>query len=165
MASKTIDFEAVVERLPMKGSMHLINVPKSVYSKFSERKAVRIFCTINDSIRYACALRPNGDGGFFINVATPILRKAKIKVGQKIKVTIKKDDTEYGHTVPEELTELLAQDKEGKKYWDQVPNSAQRAMIYYIAQAKSIDKRIERSLLFINRLKDKAGFKNERKTS
>ena len=168
MPSKEVKFDAVIERLPKKGSMHVINVPESVYSKFSDRKTVRIFCTLSPlslergaggegEIKYACALRPNGEGGFFINVATPILNKAKLKVGQKIKVSIKKDDTEYGHTVPEELTELLAQDKEGKQYWDQVPNSAQRSMIYYIAQAKSIEKRIERSLLFINRLKDTKG--------
>lgn len=156
MAS-TSEFTATIEKLPFKGGMHFITVPQKVALTFAERKAVRIFCTINNSVKYACALRPNGDGGFFINVGTPILKKGKFLLGQKIKATIQKDKTEFGHTVPEELTELLAQDEEGKKYWDQLTNGAQRSLIYYIAQAKSVEKRIERSLLFINRLKDTKG--------
>ncbi len=157
MPSKKSEFTAIIEKLPHKGGMHLINVPQKLALTFAERKAVRIFCTINDSVKYACALRPNGEGGFFINVATPILKKAKVSLGQKINVSIQKDTTEFGHKVPEELAELLAQDEEGKKYFDQLTNGTQRSLIYYIAQAKSIEKRIERSLLFINRLKDTKG--------
>jgi Bacteriocin-protection, YdeI or OmpD-Associated/Domain of unknown function (DUF1905) len=157
MPAQKVEFIAKIEKLIGKGGMHFLTVPQKTALKFAERKAVRIFCTINDSVKYACALRPDGEGGFFINVGTPILKKGKFLLGQKIKATIQKDKTEFGHTVPEELTELLAQDDEGKKYWDQLTNGAQRSLIYYIAQAKSVEKRIERSLLFINRLKDTKG--------
>ncbi|CAN5466668.1 hypothetical protein BH10BAC4_BH10BAC4_20680 [soil metagenome] len=149
-------FTAIIQKL-QKSGFHVVNVPQKIALTFSKRQAVRIFCTINDSIRYACALRPTGDGGFYINVATAILKKGRLSLGQKINVNIQKDTTEYGHKMPKELKELLNQDEEGKKYWDQVPNSAQRNMIYYIAQAKSIEKRIERSLLFVNRLKNTKG--------
>ncbi|NOT77358.1 MAG: DUF1905 domain-containing protein [Cyclobacteriaceae bacterium] len=152
-----VEFGAFIEKLPVKGAMHLIKVPQKVALQFSERKSVRIFCTINESVKYACALRPDGDGGFFISVGSPILKKGKFKLGQKIKAVIQKDDTEFGHEFPEELKELLAQDMEGKKYFEQLTNGAQRSLIYYINQAKSIEKRIERSLLFINRLKDTNG--------
>ena len=151
------EFTATVEKQPFKGGMHFINVPQKLALAFSERKGVRIFCTLNDSVTYPCALRPKGDGRFYINVGMPILKKGKFIIGQKVRAAIQKDTTKFGHKVPEELTELLAQDKEGKKYWEQLTNGAQRSLIYYIAQAKSVEKRIERSLLFINRLKDTKG--------
>jgi Domain of unknown function (DUF1905)/Bacteriocin-protection, YdeI or OmpD-Associated len=156
MAAKS-DFHSIIERLPYKGGMHFIRVPQRIALLFSERKSVRIFCMINDTIEYPCALRPDGKGGFFINVGTPILKKGNLTLNQKIRTTIRKDNTKYGHKIPAELSELLAQDLEGKLYWDGLSNGAQRSLIYYIAQAKSIEKRIERSLLFINRLKDTKG--------
>ena len=157
MPARKAEFDAVIEKLPYKGGMHFVNVPQPVAKKFAERKAVRIFCTINGDVKYACALRPNGSGGFYINVGTPILKKGKLKLNQKVHISIHKDSTEYGHQVPEELKELLAIDEEGEKYFRQLTNGMQRSLIYYISQAKSIDKRIERSLLFINRLKNSKG--------
>ena len=157
MPAKKTAFDSIIEKLPFKGGMHFMNVPDPIAKKFAERKAVRIFCTINNNVKYACALRPNGAGGFYINVGTPILRRGKLKLNQKVQVTIQADNTEYGHQIPEELTELLAIDPEGEKYFNQLTNGMRRSLIYYIAQAKSIDKRIERSLLFINRLKNTKG--------
>ena len=157
MAKKKEEFDSIIEKLPYKGGMHFMVVPKRIAHKFTERKAVRIFCTINRTVRYACAIRPDGEGGFFINVGTPILRKGNLFLGQKIHVSIEKDTTEYGHKVPEELKEILNSDDLAKEYFGQLSNSQQRSLIYYISQAKSIDKRIERSLLFINRLKNTNG--------
>lgn len=157
MANKKDEFDSIIEKLPYKGGMHLMVVPNKVAYKFTERKAVRVFCTINRDVKYACAIRPDGEGGFFISVGRPILRKGKLFLGQKIHVLVELDKTEYGHKVPEELKEILKTDDMAKKYFGYLSNSQQRSLIYYIAQAKSIDKRIERSLLFINRLKNTNG--------
>ena len=151
---KGVQFNAVIER--QKG-MHVVVVPGRVAKQFTPRKAVRVFCALEDKIEYACAIRPDGDGGFYINVATTKLRQAKLKPGQKVSVTVRKDETKYGHKEPKELKELLAMDEAGRKYWEKMTNSQQRVCIYYVNQAKSVDKRIERCLLFINRLKDTKG--------
>lgn len=154
--SKTV-FSAIIEKQPFKGGMHYIDVPLVVASVFTEKKSVRVFCKIDGDVEFPCAIRSNGKGGFFISVGTPVLRKAKLEKGQKISAAIRKDETTYGHKEPKELKELLALDDEGKKYWEGLTNGAQQSLIYYINSAKSIDKRIERSLLFINRLKDTKG--------
>jgi uncharacterized protein YdeI (YjbR/CyaY-like superfamily) len=67
--------------------------------------------------------------------------------------------------MPAELKAILDTDDDAKKYWDAVRNSHQRQMIYYIDSAKSVDKRIERSLLFINRMKDTKGAWPEKQKS
>ncbi len=152
-----LSFKSTVERKGGKWGYHFISVPEKIASQFTESKAVRVFCSINDTIEFACAIRPDGEGGFFINVNTTKMQKAKLKVGQQVSAVVKKDKTTYGHKMPAELKALLDTDEEGKKYWDAVRNSHQRQMIYYIDSAKSVEKRIERSLLFINRMKNTKG--------
>ncbi|MFZ6001471.1 MAG: YdeI/OmpD-associated family protein [Bacteroidota bacterium] len=156
MALSKVTFKAVIEKQPVKSGMHFIDVPLKVVRQFTDKKSVRVFCKIND-VEFPCAIRSNGDGGFMITVGTPTLKKAKLTKGQAITASVRKDETKYGHKEPKELKEILAIDDEGREYWEQLTNGAQRSLIYYINSAKSVDKRIERSLLFINRLKDTKG--------
>jgi hypothetical protein len=166
MPAKTekVKFKSELEKMSGKGGFHFIRVPDKVATQFTQgKKAVRVFCGINDSIEFACAIRPDGDGGFFINVNTTKMQKAKLKLGQAVVAWVTKDKTTYGYKMPTELKAILDTDEEAKKYWDAVRNSHQRQMIYYIDSAKSIDKRIERSLLFINRMKNTKGAWPEKK--
>jgi hypothetical protein len=158
-----LSFKSSFERKGGKWGYHFITVPNKVAVQFTDRKSVRVFCTINDTLEFACAIRPDGDGGFFINVNTSKMQKAKLRVGQVVSASVKKDKTTYGHKMPAELKAILDTDDEAKKYWDAVRNSHQRQMIYYIDSAKSVDKRIERSLLFINRMKNTKGAWPEKK--
>ncbi len=155
--ASVVTFTATVEKQPFKGGMHFIEVPVKVAQQFTDKKSVRVFCKLNNDFEFPCAIRSNGMGGFMISVGLPVLRKAKVEKGAKVQAAIRKDSTKYGHKEPEELKELLAMDEEGRKYWEQLTNGAQRSLIYYINSAKSVDKRIERCLLFINRLKDTKG--------
>ncbi|MFZ5970284.1 MAG: YdeI/OmpD-associated family protein [Bacteroidota bacterium] len=152
-----VKFTATIEKQPFKGGMHYMDVPTQVAHQFTDKRSVRVFCQLNSDFEFACAIRSNGKGGFMISVGLPVLRKAKVKKGDKVQAAVRKDHTKYGHKEPEELKELLAMDDEGRKYWEQLTNGAQRSLIYYINSAKSVDKRIERCLLFINRLKDTQG--------
>ena len=131
-------------------------VPDEIAMQFvTGRKPVRIRCRLNDSVNFQCAIRPMGGGGFYINVGTPIRQEAKIVFGQKLFVAIQKDDSEYGRDLPEELQELLAMDDEGNRLFQALLPSHQRGIIHYVAGAKSIQVRIDRAIMMINRLKVK----------
>lgn len=155
--SDKLSFKSSIEKKTGKGGYHFIRVPEKVATKLTARKAVRVFCNIDDKLEFACAIRPDGEGGFFINVNTTKMQKARLKLGQTVTASVRKDKTTYGHKMPAELKALLDSDEEARRYWDAVRNSYQRQMIYYIDSAKSVDKRIERSLLFINRMKNTKG--------
>lgn len=157
MAKAGTGFNSVVEKKSGKGGYHFITVPNAIAKQFTDTKAARVFCSINDVMEFACAIRPDGEGGFFINVNTTKMQKAKLKVGQKVKASVRVDKTEYGYKMPKELQAILDTDDEAKKYWDAVRNSYQRQMIYYIDSAKSVEKRIERIFLFVNRMKNTKG--------
>jgi hypothetical protein len=152
--SDRVPFNATLDRFPGKGGMHYIDVPDAVAKQFTKTKPVRVVCTLDDKLDFHCAIRPKGGGEFYINIGTPIRSKAKLKLGQKILVSLRVDKSEYGRKMPKELKELLQQDEKGNKLFHELLPNKQRAIIYYVDGAKSIDKRIERAIMMIERLKN-----------
>jgi hypothetical protein len=147
-------FESVLERLPKKGGEFYMMVPDEVAAVFVEgRRPARVRCTLNATVDFQCAIRPMGGGGFYINIGTPIRQAGKLTLGQKLSAKVWKDESEFGRDMPEELTELLEIDEEGKRLFYECLPSKQRAIIYYISGARSIQVRIDRAIMMIGRLK------------
>lgn len=151
-----VRFESILDRLPRKGGEFYMLVPDEVAMQFVEgRKPARVRCLLNGKVDFQCAIRPKGGGGFYINIGTPLRQEGKFILGQKLHAEVRKDESEFGRDVPEELQELLEMDEEGKRlFYDSLP-SHQRAIIYYVAGAKSVQVRIDRAIMMINRLKVK----------
>jgi len=151
-----VRFESILDRLPRKGGEFYMLVPDEVAMQFVEgRKPARVRCLLNGKVDFQCAIRPKGGGGFYINIGTPLRQEGKFVLGQKLYAEVRKDESEFGRDVPEELQELLDMDEEGKRlFYDSLP-SHQRAIIYYVAGAKSVQVRIDRAIMMINRLKVK----------
>lgn len=149
-----IHFESRIDRLPRKGGEFFMMVPDEVAAVFVEgRRPARVRCRLNDAVEFQCAIRPKGGGGFYINVGTPIRQAAKLVLGQTIAATVIRDDSEYGRDMPEELKELLAMDDEGDRLFHKQLPSMQRNIIHYVSGAKSVQIRIDRAIMMINRLK------------
>ncbi|MEO5905525.1 MAG: YdeI/OmpD-associated family protein, partial [Saprospiraceae bacterium] len=77
--------------------------------------------------------------------------------GSKINVSLKKDESEYGLPFPEELKELLDQDKEGNRLFHALTPGKQRNMIYAVSQVKNTDLRIHRAMIILQHLKKNKG--------
>lgn len=151
-----VRFESILDRLPKKGGEFYMVVPDEVAVLFVEgRKPARVRCLLNGHVDFQCAIRPKGGGGFYINIGTPLRQQVKLVLGQKLHAEVRPDDSEFGRDVPEELQELLELDEEGKRLFDESLPSHQRAIIYYVAGAKSVQVRIDRAIMMINRLKVK----------
>ena len=131
-------------------------VPDEVANTFvTGRRPERIRCLLNDRVDFQCAIRPKGGGGFYINVGTPIRQEGKFVLGQKLFARIQKDNSEFGRDLPEELKELLSIDQIGNKLFLELLPSHQRGIIHYVAGAKSVQVRIDRAIMMIDRLKGK----------
>ena len=151
-----VRFESTLDRLPRKGGEFYMIVPDEIAMQFVEgRKPARVRCLLNGKVDFQCAIRPKGGGGFYINIGTPLRQEGKFVLGQKLHAQIRKDESEFGRDVPEELQELLELDEEGKRLFYESLPSHQRAIIYYVAGAKSVQVRIDRAIMMINRLKVK----------
>ncbi|MCY1308411.1 Bacteriocin-protection, YdeI or OmpD-Associated [compost metagenome] len=55
--------------------------------------------------------------------------------------------------MPEELAELLAIDEEGNRLFQALKPGRQRDILYYVNGAKSVQVRIDRAIMMIDRLK------------
>ena len=148
-----VRFESLIDRFTYKNGPHYIDVPDEVAKQFTSPKPVRLLCRLNGTVEFHCALRPKGDGSFFISVGTPIRQQLKAKPGDKVRAAIWKDESEYGRKMPEELLELLAIDEAGNRCFQALTPSHQRGIIYYIDGAKNIQTRIDRAIRMIDRLK------------
>ncbi|MCF0062704.1 YdeI/OmpD-associated family protein [Dyadobacter chenwenxiniae] len=151
-----VRFESTLDRLPGKGGEFYMIVPDEVAMQFVQgRKPARVRCLLNDKVDFQCAIRPKGGGGFYINIGTPLRQEGKFVLGQKLHAEIRKDESEFGRDMPEELYELLEMDEEGKRLFHESLPSRQRGIIYYVAGAKSVQVRVDRAIMMINRLKVK----------
>ena len=93
----------------------------------------------------------NGDA--YITINAKRMKQLHVTFGSKVQIELKKDKSKYGMQMPEELKELLAQDKEGMKRFKLLPPGKQRYIIYYVAMVKSTQLRIDRAILLIENLK------------
>ena len=59
--------------------------------------------------------------------------------------------------MPDELKEVLKQDREGNKLFHKMTAGKQRSILYWVGQVKDIDRRIHTALIFIEHLKRNEG--------
>jgi hypothetical protein len=123
----------------------------------------RVICTLNGKEEFQCALMPKGDGNFFINVNKKLRDALKLNIGSVVNVLLKKDESEYGLPMPEELQELLLQDEDGDKLFHALTIGKQRTLLYIVGSVKDTGKRISRALAIVNHLKANGGKINYKK--
>lgn len=117
----------------------------------------RVVCILNKKIEYQCALLPRGDGSFLITVNKKIRDQMALKPGSKVEVSLRKDESEYGLPMPEELAELLSQDEEGHRLFHALTPGKIRTLLYIAAQPKNSDIRLSRALTIVEHLKTNDG--------
>ena len=82
-----------------------------------------------------------------------MIQDLRIKAGDLVNVSFKKDTSPYQFKMPEEFEEVLRTDVQASKVFHSLTPGNQRGIIHLIAKIKSTDKRIEKSLQFAERLK------------
>lgn len=150
-------FTTTISRVE-KLKMYCILVPESLLIELNDglekgRYNKRVIVSVNKTIEWQGGLVAFGNGLGYIALSKERLAKLKAEEGDTISVELQKDYSKYGHEFPDELKEVLAQDEQAKKRFDGLTPGKQRTIIYYILQNKSSDKRIEKSLLFMENLK------------
>ena len=133
-------------------------VPKAVAGALiGEGEAKRVVCTLNEKVEYQCALLPVGEGRHVISVNKKLQAKLGLKFGDKVDVSLVKDESEYGLPMPEELAELLTQDEEGARLLHALTPGKLRTLLYIANQPKSSDARLSRALTIVDHLKKNNG--------
>ena len=137
-------------------------VPVSVAKKLIEGNDRRVLCSVNGLPGHQCALIPHGNGSFVITVNKKLRDTLRLDFGMKVQVSLKKDRSEYGLPLPEELEELFHQDPEGKKIFHALTRGKQRTLLYIVGKAKTPEKRVTHAIIVVNHLKANHGKINYR---
>lgn len=140
--------------------MHYIMVDKKNVDLFKSIGNNRVLCKLNGQLEFHCAFMPKKEGGHFVNIGATICKKLKIKEGSIVSATFRIDDSEYQFEMPEEFHEVLNSDPIASYIFHKLTQGNQRGLIYLVTQVKSSEKRIERSIKIVNRLKN--GFTSPR---
>src|SRR5690606_41082564 len=113
-----VQFTAVIEKFDSYlWGFHFV-VTADIARVFINGNDRRVICTLNERLKFPCALMPKGDGAFFVNVNKEIRDKLKLKEGTAVHVMMEKDESEYGLPMPEEFEEVLNQDAEGRAHFE-----------------------------------------------
>ncbi len=112
----------------------------------------RAICSI-ENIEFHCSFMQKKEDDFFVVINKANIIKLKVKVGDAIVVFFKQDKTDLQFEVPEEFLEILATDLFAKKTFNSLTNGNKRGIISLLLKIKSIDKKIEKSLLIAEKLK------------
>lgn len=158
MKKDYISFNTSLENFKNNLWGHHLVVPKKIKEKFVSEKDRRVLIKLEGLDReIPCAIMYKGDEYYFINLNKEIRKKLKLEVGAKVSVLIRKDTSEYGMPMPEELEEMFYQDPEALKYFKKLTPGKQRNLIYLVAKPKTEATRIKKALVITDYLKFSRG--------
>lgn len=137
-------FQTTIGLVP--GEMRVADIPDDVATHWLQTYGKRCCYQLNDGAHHHAALLPRGTGGWYIIVNKQARAAAGASVGNKVKVTLLPDTSEFQSEMPDELAEVLATDPEADALFRTLTAGRQRSLIYLVTAVKSTDKRIERAL-------------------
>lgn len=127
-------------------------VDAEIATQFIDGKDRRIICTVNNDVKYHCALHGSGDGGYRIMLNRQRCKKLGLVRGEEISAEIEKDRSEYGVPIGEELREVLDQNPEADTIFHSFTKGLQRTLIYWVNNVKSSDIKIRRALVMTDHI-------------
>lgn len=132
--------------------LHHISVSKEVVDDLGGI-GTRLLCSINNHKAFHCGLVALGGGRAYITLSKTRMTEFGVEMGEEVDAVLTIDNSKYGMEMPEELEALLEQDAKGLALFLKLTPGQQRYIIYYVAQVKSSQLKIDRSIMLINNLK------------
>jgi len=134
-----------------------IPVPDAIANKFLSTGSKRVICTIDDELRFPCAIMPLGNGTHFIMLSKEKRKQLDLMIGTEISIILEKDNSEYGMPLPEEFEELLLMDDEANECFHKLTKGKQRSLLYLISKPKRSETRIKKAVVIAEYLKSTDG--------
>lgn len=131
-------------------------VNADITKEMSSATHKRVKCTLNNTVQIHCALMLIDEGSYIL-INKKVRTKLGLSIGDKVKVIIERDTSEYGMPIPESFRVLLDQDEVGSKYFHELTPGKQRSLIYIVSKVKSVDKQINKGLAILEHLSDVNG--------
>ena len=136
----SVTFETELVTAGQKSIYHYLYIERELVAPLGIRGIIRrVRCTLNDKVSFPCSLMGNARGAYKISVNKEHRDKAGIVPGDTCKVTLVRDDSEYGIPMPPELVEVLAHDPAAKTLFESLTNGRQRVIVWNVNNVKDSD--------------------------
>jgi len=136
---------------------HFLRFPKERAKHFGFKGNLRrVICTLNGVETFNRVLYPRKDS-YSIALNRKLREKLGISVGDTVDVCLERDESKYGYPMPKEFAEVLKQDAQGSELFEALTPGNQRMMLMLIDKNKDVDRRITRSLIGLEHLKQNDG--------
>ncbi|OGU72615.1 MAG: hypothetical protein A3G43_08280 [Ignavibacteria bacterium RIFCSPLOWO2_12_FULL_56_21] len=156
-AQKSHSFTSSLEKSTNKLWGCHVRVPGSVAATLIRGMDRRVLCSMNGTPERQCAIVAYEKGSFVITVNAEQRKTLRLDFGASVKVRLRKDTSEYGLPMPEELNELLRQDKDGRRLFHALTPGRLRTLLYIVGKGSSVDQRLHRSTVIVRHLKENSG--------
>ena len=153
-----LTFDSKIEHLD-KLKLNYITVPKDQLEKsFDKEKDASLYnqrftIEINKKVSWRGGSVVLGEEKAYITFSKQRMKEAEVDLGDVVAVELEKDNSEYGFDVPQEWIAAIEQDPMAKEMFEELTMGRRRSIIYLVIQYKTVEKRIERSLFFLENLK------------
>ncbi|OGU74557.1 MAG: hypothetical protein A3H45_10950 [Ignavibacteria bacterium RIFCSPLOWO2_02_FULL_55_14] len=164
-AQKSHSFTSSLEKSTNKLWGCHVRVPGSVAATLIRGMDRRVLCSMNGTPERQCAIVAYEKGSFVITVNAEQRKTLRLDFGASVKVRLRKDTSEYGLPMPEELNELLRQDKDGRRLFHALTPGRLRTLLYIVGKGSSVDQRLHRSTVIVRHLKENSGKINYKQLS
>lgn len=147
-----ISFEEKLGKFDFNHWHYHIPVPDAIAEKMMDETHRRVLIWINDAGPYHMALMKAKEC-WYVLVNQELRKKLKLDEERTFTVNIERDQSEFGHDVPDEFQVLLDQDEAGNDYFRALTPGKQRSLIFIVTTVKNSESRMRKSLAILHHLK------------
>lgn len=147
-----ISFEEKLGKFDFNHWHYHIPVPDAIAEKMMDETHRRVLIWIKDSGPYHMALMKAKEC-WYVLVNQELRKKLNLDEERAFCVKIERDQSEFGHDVPDEFQVLLDQDEAGNDYFRALTPGKQRSLIYIVTTVKNSESRMKKSLAILHHLK------------
>ena len=142
-----VRFESIVEE-PRRGWPASLPVPAEIAARLGvDSRAARVICTLG-STRFPCAVVSSGERRF-IHLSQRLRDEAGVAIGQRVRVTLARDEHANEVELPAELEEVLRQESHGARLFAALTPGRRRGIAALLLRVKSSERRIEKALAIV----------------
>lgn len=152
-----VKFKSIIEYLD-KLKLHHIIIEENILKKFSTSATKNIYTQrftirINDQLEWEAGSVALGNQRAYITVSKARLKELGIELGDTVDVCLKENLNELGFEIPIEFEEVLKQDCEAKRRFEQLKPGFKRHLVYLIKNFKTSQSRVDKSISYLENLK------------
>ena len=151
-------FKSKIEHLDKLMLNHITVTTNQLKKTFNDQKDAslynqRFIIRINNKVSWRGGSVALSGGKAYITFSKQRMKEAEVDLGDLVTVELEKDHSEYGFDVPQEWIVAIEQDPLAKERFDELTMGRRRSIIYLVIQFKTVEKRIDKILFFLENLK------------